>query len=446
MQLEEHPTVKWFREQGNEADQQAQPSELDAEWLKQICLDAGADDVGFVEIHREALADQADDLRVLLPSVRTVVGMGFRVNRQSIRSVDHSGANLEYRSSFVQANGTARTIVSTLEKSGIRAFNPPAGFPYDVDKWPGKMWMTNDKVITEEAGLGRMGWNRLVLHPRFGGCMVVGTILLDRELSSYDAPVDYNPCIECKLCVSICPVGAVKADGHFDFLSCYTHNYREKISGFVAWVENVVKSKSMPEYRKRVSDVETVSMWQNLSVGPQTRCDRCMAVCPAGEEAIGEFLTDRKGYTKRTVKQLRDKDEVVYVLPGSDAEAYVTEGFPNKRLARVSNGLYVNSVKAFMDNLAIMFQRDRSEGLAATYHFTFTGEESDKRTVIIRDKTIEVLEDHVGRADLRVTADSQTWVNFLAKEKNLLVALLTRKIRIKGSPKLMASFAKCFPL
>ena len=55
-----------------------------------------------------------------------------------------------------------------------------------------------------------------------------------------------------------------------------------------------------------------------------------MAVCPAGEQNIGEFLLDRKGYVQRLVKKFRDKKEVVYVLAGSDAEARVKGKFPNK--------------------------------------------------------------------------------------------------------------------
>ena len=50
-----------------------------------------------------------------------------------------------------------------------------------------------------------------------------------------------------------------------------------------------------------------------------------------------------------------------------------------------------------------------------------------------------------GKCDLHVTADSLTWINFLAKEINLVRALVTRKIKIKGSPKLMMAFARCFP-
>ena len=65
--------------------------------------------------------------------------------------------------------------------------------------------------------------------------------------------------------------------------------------------------------------------------------------------------------------------------------------------------------------------------------------------VTIRDGTLQVRDGHQGEADLRVTADSETWLGFLAKERSLLWALLRRKIRIKGSPGLLVAFGKCFP-
>lgn len=63
----------------------------------------------------------------------------------------------------------------------------------------------------------------------------------------------------------------------------------------------------------------------------------------------------------------------------------------------------------------------------------------------IKDRRISVQPGHVGAPDLPLTADSRTWVSFLAKEKGLLAALVQRKIRIKGPPRLMKRFARCFP-
>jgi len=87
----------------------------------------------------------------------------------------------------------------------------------------------------------------------------------------------------------------------------------------------------------------------------------------------------------------------------------------------------------------------RSGGLDATYHFTFTGEEDCTATVVIRDKTLQVQDGHQGTPDLHLIADSRTWIKFLMKEQNLIWAILRRRIRLKGPPRLLLAFGKCFP-
>jgi len=240
-------------------------------------------------------------------------------------------------------------------------------------------------------------------------------------------------------------VGAISADGHFDFSACYTHNYREFLGGFGDWVEIVVESKNPLDYRRRVSDSETASVWQSLGFGPNYKAAYCMAVCPAGEDVIGPFLEDRKGFLKAVVDPLQQKEETLYVVPGSDAQAHAAKRFPHKRIKPIGNGLRPGSIRGFLESMPRVFQRNQSEGLAATYHFTFTGQEPAEATVVIRDKTIRVEHGHVGSPNLRVTADSRAWLGFLRKERSLVWALLTRKIRLKGPPRLLLAFGKCFP-
>jgi NAD-dependent dihydropyrimidine dehydrogenase PreA subunit len=270
-------------------------------------------------------------------------------------------------------------------------------------------------------------------------------VLVDADVTTYSQPINYNPCLECNLCVSACPTGAIGPDGHFNFSACYTHNYREFMGGFTDWVERIADSKNREDYRKRVSDAESASMWQSLSFGANYKAAYCMAVCPAGEDVIGPFLTDRKKFLQDVVRPLQDKKETVYVVPGSDAEAYVTRRFPHKTTRQVSNGLRTPSIQRFLAGLPLVFQRHQSDGLNAIYHFTFTGQEERKSTVVISNKTLQVSEGHTGTANLRIIADSETWLRFLRKEANLIWALLGRKIRIQGSPRLLLAFGRCFP-
>lgn len=445
--LAEHPTVKEFQARLTAAHPAAPPRVLDRDWLRQSCLAAGADDVGFVEIDRPEIADQKGDILWLLPKTKALISLVVRMNRENIRTPARSVANLEFHHTTDETNEIARKIVTDLERIGVRAVNGGAvGFPMEADRWGAKMWTVSHKPVAVAAGLGRMGIHRNVIHPKFGNFVLLGTVLLDATVSEYSHIIDYNPCLECKLCVAACPTGAIGSDGSFDFSACYTHNYREFMGGFNDWVEKVADSKNGLDYRKKVSGAESVSMWQSLSFGANYKAAYCLSVCPAGAEVIAPFLTDRKEFLKDVVKPLQDKVETVYVVPGSDAEDYVARRFSHKKTKRVHNGLAgQGTIGAFLRGLNFAFQRGKSEGLNATYHFTFTGEEQVKATVLIHDKKLEVSDGHTGTPDFRLTADSQTWLRFLRKEANLVWALLTRKIRIHGSLKLLLAFARCFP-
>ncbi len=103
------------------------------------------------------------------------------------------------------------------------------------------------------------------------------------------------------------------------------------MSGFSDWVESVANSNSSLSYREKVTLSETASMWQSLSFGPNYKAAYCLAVCPAGEDVIGPFLTDRKAYLDDTLRPLTEKDETLYVIPGSDAEEHAAKRFPNKK-------------------------------------------------------------------------------------------------------------------
>lgn len=443
MRLEDHPSVKRLQSPAQEAASRPLSRQMDAAELRQLALDCGAGDVGLVQLARPSLEPQRDEILRHYPWTKTLIAFVVRMAREPVRGAPRSVANLEFHRAGHEVTEIGAEIVTKLEAHGVRAVNPSMGFPMEMHQTV--PWIVSHKPIAVEAGLGHMGIHRNLIHPKFGNFVILGTVLTDIEVEAYDQPVDYNPCLECKLCVSACPVGAIGPDGSFNFSSCFTHNYREFLGGFTDWVEQIADSRDALDYRRRVNEGETASIWQSLSYGANYKSAYCMAVCPAGEDVIGPYLQDKQRHLKEVVRPLQERAEPVYVVEGSDAEAIARRKFKNKTVKPVGNGLRPRTIAGLLQFMPYVFQPNQSRGLDATFHFKFAGAEEREATIAIRNRAIDVNDGLIGKADIRVTADSQTWLGFLAGEKSLPLALLRRKIRIKGDPRLLLAFGKCFP-
>lgn len=419
---------------------------LSAISLRDLALAMGADDAGVVSLDDPALDEQRTDILHAFPFAKTLVSFVVKMNRANIRSPARSLANLEFHHAGDECDEIARDIVRALEANGRQAGYPSMGFPMEADKWPGKMWVIAHKPVAVAAGLGHMGLHRNVIHPKFGNFILLGTVAVDVELDAPARPLDTSPCLSCKLCVAACPTGAIGSDGHFDFSACYTHNYREFMGGFIDWTETVAGAGSARIYRDKVSDSETVSMWQSLAFGPNYKAAYCLAVCPAGEDVIGAYHADKKGFLKAILDPLQEKAETIYVARGSDAETYVAKRFPHKHIKCVGSGLRPTNVDNFLGSLRALFQRKRAGKLDAVFHFIFSGASRRRATVVIANNGLRVMDGLVGSPRLIVTADAATWISFLRKEASLPLALLRFKIRLRGDPRLLVAFGRCFPL
>ena len=332
--LAEHPTVRKMMGHRSEP-----PGVIDADWLRKVCLDAGVDDVAFASVDNPALASEVEHVEGALPGTKSYISLVVKMNRDNVRSAARSVANQEFHRGGEIMNEAAQRITRALEDAGHRAINPAMAFPMEMANYPGRIWVVAHKPVAVASGLGVMGIHRNVIHPRFGNFILLGTVLVDAAISSYGEPLDYSPCLECKLCVAACPVGAIKKNGDFDFVACSVHNYREFMGGFTDLAQTIADSEDAADFRSRVSDSENASMWQSLSFKANYKAAYCLAVCPAGEDVIEPFLDDRKGFMDLVLKPLQEKRETLYVLPNSEAKEHAEKRYPHKTVKVVDSGI-----------------------------------------------------------------------------------------------------------
>src|SRR5690349_141572 len=351
MNLEDHPTVRNLARELKRPVANQSADVLEGAWLRRLALDCGADDVGLVELARPGLEGQREEILRNYPWTKSLLSIVVRMAREPVRGAPRSVANLEFHRAGDQVNEVCAEIVAELEARGVRAVNPSMGFPMEMYQvGGGAIWVVSHKPVAVEAGLGHMGIHRNLIHPKFGNFVLLGTVLIDREASEYDHPIDYNPCLECKLCVAACPVGAIGPDGAFNFSSCFTHNYREFLGGFSDWIEQVVEA----------------------------------------QDVIGPYLSDKQRHLREVVRPLQERAEPVYVVPGSDAEAVARQKFKNKTIKPVASGLRPRSIEGFVAFMPFVFQANQSKGLDATFHFTFTGAEKRDVTITIRNRAFSI--------------------------------------------------------
>ena len=86
------------------------PEVLDAEVVRQLVLDAGADDVGFVEADRIALMDEVVHLRAAFPEAQSLISFVVRMNRSNVQSPERSLSNREFHDAGDATNHVARGV------------------------------------------------------------------------------------------------------------------------------------------------------------------------------------------------------------------------------------------------------------------------------------------------------------------------------------------------
>ena len=190
-----------------------------------------------------ARAKRADPLLVY-PSARSLLLVGLPYAKPQ-----ESAWNGEGRVAAYAWGVDYHDVIPAMLKRVLSTFFTETQYRIYTDTGP-----ILERDFAMQAGLGWIGKNTCLIHPRLGSYFLLGTVFLEVELEP-DPPFSTDHCGTCRRCIEACPTGCIQPDRTIDANHCISY----------LTIEN--KGSIPTELRPQVGE------WV-------FGCDICQTVCP----------------------------------------------------------------------------------------------------------------------------------------------------------------------
>ncbi|MCM8777947.1 MAG: hypothetical protein NC905_06800 [Candidatus Omnitrophica bacterium] len=206
---------------------------INSKKVKEVAKRLGADLVGIADVNRFEGAPKQMDPKYINPDAKALIVIGLRIPRGALRGIEEGTYFLSYSS---QGYGSINMIYNPFILYHLTRFIEDNGYeatpiPNDYYNWPaieyttGKMKENWSRPVSPEkpapdifihfriaaylAGLGEIGYSKLLLSPEFGPRQRFACVLTDAPLEPdpiYEGP---RLCDRCMLCAKECSAGAI---------------------------------------------------------------------------------------------------------------------------------------------------------------------------------------------------------------------------------------------
>jgi len=234
--------------------------------LKQFAKGLGAYDV--------QVADPKEGFEKAIPGCHpknvwehcnSVVVFGIYVGFDYYRSIELENQTIrENRIMHVFRDWLQYRIVEFIQERGYQAIAPRGYF--NREKLVPRLSL---KLAAYEAGLGVYGRCGIIITPKYGPKVNFGAVLTDAELEPDEKLTNFTPCLNCQVCVDLCPPKAIREN-----LNPPTGHNRERCISFVQKLREKMRDKRF-------------------------YCGYCYSSCPAGK-------TDKPGFKLSRHQSLLD--------------------------------------------------------------------------------------------------------------------------------------------
>ena len=207
---------------------------LTSQDIKAAAKRLGADIVGIGSIDRWSTAPAQMDPKQIMPNAKSIIAMGFRVMRGSLRGIEEGTFFSNYSAmgyggiTYLYMPMTVINLSKMIEDEGYEAV--PMGHQsdwraidgngylrdgYSRPVAPGKACpdvMISMRIAGFLCGLGEIGYSKMLLTPEFGPRVRVGIIITEMELEPDPIIEPGTLCNRCMACVRECPGNCIPAD------------------------------------------------------------------------------------------------------------------------------------------------------------------------------------------------------------------------------------------
>jgi epoxyqueuosine reductase len=226
----------------------AQPTD-DFDRLSEWLAKGYAGEMGYMQRRHEARRHPQS----ILPTVRSVIMAAANYQPKAEAEAPHDRGRIARYARGPDYHDTMRQRLRLL-LSWLQTELPDCRGRAVVDTAP-----LLERDFARRAGLGWIGKNTMLLHPRLGSYFFLGALLVDLDLQP-DSPFSTSHCGTCTACLDACPTDAFAGPGWLDSRRC------------ISYLTIELRGSIPEELRSGVGD------WL-------FGCDICQEVCPWNRKA-----------------------------------------------------------------------------------------------------------------------------------------------------------------
>lgn len=287
-----------------------------------IAKENGADIVGFASYKR---FEKDSPVFKIMPDVKTVIGLAFRVLRGIYRGIEEGSTYYQYTTMAVENMEETimpmaqLRIASLIEENGFTALpqkrhqqimNNEGSTNPEVD-YRSIYFVENKEIQLDfldtaiKCGLGEKGLYNVLLTDEFGPMVRYCFILTDAEIEESDI-ITPHLCDKCGKCIHACPGKAIDESGNIDAWQCavYYNGANGKKNPFMPLnaLENFEDRLEIIAGEAKVSPATAKNILDNIKFYPSINHSYMCSICGRACDTECYIHLEEKGVLTKKFK------------------------------------------------------------------------------------------------------------------------------------------------